>query len=600
MRLTSSRRSQLLTAASAAVLVAGALSSSVVFANPGDVRVTNDFVAGSYQYSGGDPNYTYTDDVLKGCSTNHERQNEPSVEADPRNPSLLLASANDYCAVPVNNTIWLGYYRSETGGQSWKDSYVPGYPGDTSLASHRAQVNTTSAGDPVIAWDNSGNAYFGAEASGSETSFKKTNGDIWVARYQNPGGPSGAPANDASLFSYSRTIAQGSQAPNLLGKFNDKTAIEADRSGACGGAVYFAFARFTAGKISAIWFTRSTDQGNTWSTLQNISGTVHNVQFPDISVTHNGDVYVTYRQFGDVSAPSTDSVNFTVSHDCGKTFGKNQTLATFVHYDAQDKTLTGADARDCGDGSSACQSGYTFFRQDSQVRATADQSDSHNVVYVVYNATKPGTQVLTGTSYGTVVSGTGSQSGVYFTTIASGVGQGNGSLVDDQAKGHQFFPDVTVGGQMIHLIWYDSRADSSYSPKLPNGDTTAGRNSGLALNVFATKASESSVDSGGPIFSQASKISEMGTNGNWEQFGGRTIPFAGDYLWVTSLADGSAYVVWTDWRNTKAGTDIRSSEAGEPKGENFDVLQCRATPTSPDTCQTAGGKDQDIYGHAIP
>ena len=189
---------------------------------------------------------------------------------------------------------------------------------------------------------------------------------------------------------------------------------------------------------------------------------------------------------------------------------------------------------------------------------------------------------------------------MYFTTIASGVGQGNGSLVDDQARGHQFFPDVTVGGQMIHLIWYDSRADSSYSPKLPNGDTTAGRNSGLALNVFATKASESSVDSGGPIFSQASKISEMGTNGNWEQFGGRTIPFAGDYLWVTSLADGSAYVVWTDWRNTKAGTDIRSSEAGEPKGENFDVLQCRATPTSPDTCQTAGGKDQDIYGHAMP
>lgn len=602
--MTNLKRSKLFTAAASAVLLGGTLSSSIAFAHPDDVRVTKDNVAGSYRYSGGD-DPTYSDAVLDGCSTSHERQNEPAVEADPRNSNLLLASSNDYCAVPVNNTIWLGYYRSQNGGQSWMDSYVPGYPGDTSPASHRAQVDTTSAGDPVIAWDTKGNAYFGAEASGSETSFKKTNGDIWVARYQNPDGAAGAPANDASYFSYSRTIAKGSQAPNLLGKFNDKTAIEVDRTGgSCDGTVYFAYARFTAGKISAIWFTRSTDQGNTWSSPHNISGTVHNVQFPDISITHDGHVYVTYRQYGDVAAPSTDSVNFTVSQDCGRTFGNSQTLASFVHYDAQDKTATGADARDCGDGALACQSGYTFFRQDSQVRSTADQSDPNNVVYVVYNATKPGTEVPTGTTYGTVVSGTGSQSGVYFTRIANGVGQGNGAIVDNESTGHQFFPDVTVGGpataRVIHLIWYDSREDSSYSPTLPNGDTATGTNSGLALNVFATKASEQGVDSGAPNFSQAGKVSELGTNGNWEQFSSRSIPFAGDYLWVTSFADGSAYVVWTSWRDTVAGTDSRASsnETSEPADENFDVLQCWTS--SGDSCQTAGGKDQNIYGHAIP
>ncbi|TME44811.1 MAG: hypothetical protein E6I56_11090 [Chloroflexi bacterium] len=534
--MTNLKRSKLFTAAASAVLLGGTLSSSIAFAHPDDVRVTKDNVAGSYRYSGGD-DPTYSDAVLDGCSTSHERQNEPAVEADPRNSNLLLASSNDYCAVPVNNTIWLGYYRSQNGGQSWMDSYVPGYPGDTSPASHRAQVDTTSAGDPVIAWDTKGNAYFGAEASGSETSFKKTNGDIWVARYQNPDGAAGAPANDASYFSYSRTIAKGSQAPNLLGKFNDKTAIEVDRTGgSCDGTVYFAYARFTAGKISAIWFTRST--------------------------------------------------------------------ASFVHYDAQDKTATGADARDCGDGALACQSGYTFFRQDSQVRSTADQSDPNNVVYVVYNATKPGTEVPTGTTYGTVVSGTGSQSGVYFTRIANGVGQGNGAIVDNESTGHQFFPDVTVGGpataRVIHLIWYDSREDSSYSPTLPNGDTATGTNSGLALNVFATKASEQGVDSGAPNFSQAGKVSELGTNGNWEQFSSRSIPFAGDYLWVTSFADGSAYVVWTSWRDTVAGTDSRASsnETSEPADENFDVLQCWTS--SGDSCQTAGGKDQNIYGHAIP
>jgi hypothetical protein len=528
------------------------------------------------------------------------------VEADPRNSNLLLASSNDYCGVPVNNTIWLGYYRSQDSGQTWTDSYVPGYPGDTSPASHRAQINTTSAGDPVIAWDSNGNAYFGAEASGSETSVRATNGDAWVARYQNPDGAGGDPAKDASLFSYSRTVASGAQAPNLLGKFNDKTSIEVDRTGgSCDGNVYFAYSRFNSNGSNAIYFTRSTDLGNTWSTPHDISQSVRSVQFPDISVTHNGNIYVTYRQFGGATAPATDSVNFNVSRDCGQTFGKSQMLASFTHYDAQDQSLSGAHARDCGDSTNACQSGYTFFRQDSQVRSTADQSDSSNVVYVVYNASKPGTQTPTGTSYGTVVSGTGSQSGVYFTTIANGVGQGNGALVDDQSVGHQFFPDVTVGGpsdaRVIHLIWYDSRLDASYSPTLPNGDTAAGTSSGLTpLNVFATKASESSVDSGAPSFSTATSVSEMGTNGNWEQFGGRTIPFAGDYLWVTSLADGTAYVVWTDWRNTRPGEDIRAFEANEPADENFDVWQCRATPTSPDTCQTAGGKDQNIYGHVIP
>ena len=118
--------------------------------------------------------------------------------------------------------------------------------------------------------------------------------------------------------------------------------------------------------------------------------------------------------------------------------------------------------------------------------------------------------------------------------------------------------------------------------------------------MFATKASEQGVDSGAPNFSQAGKVSELGTNGNWEQFSSRSIPFAGDYLWVTSFADGSAYVVWTSWRDTVAGTDSRASsnETSEPADENFDVLQCWTS--SGDSCQTAGGKDQNIYGHAIP
>jgi hypothetical protein len=43
-------------------------------------------------------------------------------------------------------------------------------------------------------------------------------------------------------------------------------------------------------------------------------------------------------------------------------------------------------------------------------------------------------------------------------------------------------------------------------------------------------------------------------NPNYEQFGGRTVPFLGDYIWVSSLGDTS-FGVWTDYRNTVAGVD---------------------------------------------
>src|SRR5439155_22318803 len=76
----------------------------------------------------------------------------------------------------------------------------------------------------------------------------------------------------------------------------------------------------------------------------------------------------------------------------------------------------------------------------------------------------------------------------------------------------------------------------------------------------------------------------------------RTVPFAGDYLWVSSVGD-FAFATWTDWRNTVAGVDPREG----PTSDGADVRQCRtfnpATGTwSGDQCPHAGGIDQNIYG----
>src|SRR5207244_4996287 len=140
------------------------------------------------------------------------------------------------------------------------------------------------------------------------------------------------------------------------------------------------------------------------------------------------------------------------------------TLVPFEGYSAQDVTTGGSRARDCGDFASACQSGYTFFRRDTQSRATADQADAaHEFVYVVYDPTIPGTEVPTGTTYGSVGSGTGSQSGVYFIRYNGATGAHTSpARVDPRPVGHQLFPDVAVDGGVLHALWWDSRNDPYY------------------------------------------------------------------------------------------------------------------------------------------
>jgi len=142
-----------------------------------NVRLSNDNGGGGYVSA-----YTlatgqaYTDGVLQECSIARGRQNEPAAVVDPRNASVILGSSNDYCGVfgppgdPATGIpagpVWLGYYRSQNAGVSFQSSLVPGYPGDTSPFAALAHIRTAGAGDPVIAWDGHGRAFFGSESSG--------------------------------------------------------------------------------------------------------------------------------------------------------------------------------------------------------------------------------------------------------------------------------------------------------------------------------------------------------------------------------------------------------------------------------------------------
>jgi hypothetical protein len=590
-------------------LAVGLVPSAAPASTPAaDVRLTRDTGGGyvsNYTTVTGQP---YTDATLTECGRSRGRQNEPSLAIDPRNASVMVGSSNDYCGVyndgvdsagaPIpSGPIWLGYYRSTNGGSSFTSSLVPGYPGDTSPYAAQAHIRTASAGDPVLAWDNHGRLFAGSESSDDPAGSKKTLGDVWVATYQNPSGASSAvTSNDGKKFVRSEIVARGSSAPNLRGKFNDKTAIEVDRTGgSCDGTVYFAWSRFT-NDHSNIYLSRSTDHGATWSHPALLTQRVNEVQVPEITVTGNGHVFVTWVATLGNKKTETDAVQYAKSADCGGTFAPARTVVTFEGYAHQD-----GGNRDCGDGGSACPSGYTFFRADTTPRAATDQNSSNENVYIVYDAAN-GPDVPTGSTYGMVAPGTGALSAAYYTVLNGATGAHTTPVtIDTPTKQHQLFPDIAVNGGTAHVLWWDSRKDTSCATATtcaaqPIGNTADRHVVQHALDTYAKAFPVSS----GPSAAGSVRLSDVSTNPNFEQFSDRTVPFAGDYLWVDSVA-GTTYGVWTDWRDTVAGNDSRESTvAGTPEpGEGADVKQCR-TNGSGDTCPRDGGLDQNIYGDKVP
>jgi hypothetical protein len=609
-------RSRPLVAAGAIAFLVLGLGGVVASAStPGtDTRLTNDNGAGGAyvsNYNVNNPAAAVSKDAtLTECSASRGRQNEPAAAINPRDPRVIVGSSNDYCGVyndgvdadgaPVpSGPIWLGYYRSETGGASFQSSLVPGYPGDNTPYAVRARIRTASAGDPVLAWDADGRLFAGAEANADPAGSKKTFGDEWVGTYANPAGPAGPTIDDGKEFTQSVIVARGSSAPNLLGKFHDKTSIEADRtSSSCRGNVYFAWSRFTGNGGVGIYLSRSTDHGTTFSTPMKVSAAIHDVQFPDISVTSNGHVYITFRQL-EAQGKEHDAVDVVRSTNCGSTFSPPRVLTTFTAMGVTDLDTSGGGARDCGDDP-PCQSGYTYFRADSGPRSTADQAAANELVHVAYEAIVPGSEVPTGTTFGWAgKSGAGGQSAIYYLSLDGATGAvTTPTPIDLEPASQQLFPDLSVDSGVIHALWWDSRNDenndaSSFRQR-PVGNDANG-NVAPSLDVYAATRPVA-----GGTWTTAARMSDVTTNPNYEQFSGRTVPFAGDYLWIDSKG-GVTYGVWTDWRDTSAGVDQREPSQDET---GADVLQCRTQRSdgsvTGDTCPRAGGLDQNIYGDLAP
>src|SRR5690348_12672883 len=85
-----------------------------------------------------------------------QANNETAIAQDPNNPQHIIAGDNDYRR--GDSTCGVAY--SLNSGQSWTDSAIPiGFTRGTAFGGVARQYWQAS-GDPSIAWDTRGNAYY--------------------------------------------------------------------------------------------------------------------------------------------------------------------------------------------------------------------------------------------------------------------------------------------------------------------------------------------------------------------------------------------------------------------------------------------------------
>jgi hypothetical protein len=97
-----------------------------------------------------------TDPDLQGRA---QAQNETSIAQDPKHPSHLVGSSNDYRRGDAN---CYAYYSSD-GGRSWQDSTPPmGFTRGDAFGGFARQY-WQAGGDTSVAWDTKGNAYLSCQ-----------------------------------------------------------------------------------------------------------------------------------------------------------------------------------------------------------------------------------------------------------------------------------------------------------------------------------------------------------------------------------------------------------------------------------------------------
>ena len=234
----------------------------------------------------GTPICTTTTSSAANVNTDCEENgphNETSIAVNPQNPDNIIGGANDYQlglnpGGHVSETLLSRAHVSFDGGQTWTE-----YP---------LNSNSTyqASGDPSVAFDAQGNAYYATLGFRFVGPFNAQNPDVLV----------GSSSDGGKTWSTSR-IAQGSGVETSVGDLLDKEYVTA---GGNGNAIV-TFGDFRLGQKGAfirsdIYASVTHDAGKTWSAPQVISGGLDEA-FVSTPTVSNGRVFVSFLNTGDLT-----------------------------------------------------------------------------------------------------------------------------------------------------------------------------------------------------------------------------------------------------------------------------------------------------------
>jgi hypothetical protein len=278
-----------------------------------------------------------TDSDLQGRG---QAQNETAIAQNPSNPRQMVGGFNDYRRGDGN----CYGASSGNGGASWSDTTIPmGFTRGTAFGGVARQY-WQAGGDPSVAWDTRGNAYFACQVfqrGPSTTNNPDQSSAVYVFRSTGDGGASWDFPGRPAVQTYT-TSANGLP-------FSDKPYMTVDNHAGSPfrDRIYVTWTLFAADGTAYIYEVHSDDYGQTFSSpvvasttsslcpttfgVPTPQGTCNENQFSDPFTGPDGTLYVTYANFNNTvtGADNRNQVLLVRSTDGGQTFSAPVKVADY-------------------------------------------------------------------------------------------------------------------------------------------------------------------------------------------------------------------------------------------------------------------------------
>jgi hypothetical protein len=269
-----------------------------------------------------------TDPDLQGRG---QAQNETAIAQNPLNPRQMVAGFNDY----RRGDGTCGTAFSSNGGSSWTDSTMPnGFTRGTAFGGVARQY-WQAGGDPSVAWDSRGNAYYSCQVfmrGPGTTNNPDLSSAVYVFRSTGDAGASWNFTGHPAVETFNNNPAVLTDKPYMTIDNNPNSPFR-DR-------IYVTWTQFAADGTAYIEEVHSDDYGQTFSSPVVVSttsstlctnpgsaptpqGTCNNNQFSDPFTGPDGALYVAYANFNNTvtGKDNRNQVLLTKSTDGGQTFG---------------------------------------------------------------------------------------------------------------------------------------------------------------------------------------------------------------------------------------------------------------------------------------